>query len=256
MTKERAAERLVGRVAIASALAAGRRAVYVLHVERRRGDRRLQALAEAARSRKVAVREVSRDELDRLAGGAGHGGCAAEVSVRAPDELEDVLAAAQASPPPFVVYLDGVEDPYNFGRMLRSVEAAGAHGAIVRARHWSWSGPDIARISGGAYDRLPLVMAREPVAALERCREANLRLIAAEPRGGSTYYEADLRGPLVLLVGGEKRGIARSLREICDERLSIPMLGGIISLAACDAAAVLCFEAARQRAVTGSGPGG
>ena len=197
---------------------------------------------------------VSREALTRLAGGPGHGGVVAYASARPWQAMEELLAAADEADTALVVAIEGIEDPFNFGRLLRTAEAGGATGVLARRRDWGDSSGDVSRVSGGSYERVLLAGVDELVPALERLRQGGLAVVAATPDGRQPCYAAELTRPLALVVGGERRGVSKHVLAMCDETVRIPTMGSVQSLAACDAAAVLVYEAVRQRHGPGTGP--
>jgi 23S rRNA (guanosine2251-2'-O)-methyltransferase len=239
--------RLVGPTVVAAALHARLRRFAAIYVERRSRDRRVQRLTAAAKSRRIAVRFRGRDSLTRLAGGPGHAGVVAFASARPWQTLDELLAAVGDAKPALVVAIEGIEDPFNFGRLLRTAEAGGAAGVLARRRDWGDSSGDVSRVSGGSYERVRLVGVEELAPALEQLRQRGLALIAGTPEGQQLCCAAELTRPLALVVGGERRGVSKHVLAMCDETVRIPTVGSVQSLAACDAAAVLVYEILRQR---------
>ena len=166
----------------------------------------------------------------------------------------EALAADRSDP--FLVMLDGVEDPYNFGAAVRSLYAAGVDGLVLRPRNWLSAGV-VARASAGASELIPTAVADSPEAAATILRGRGFRIASAAPgRGSVSLYEADLSGPLFVLVGGEKRGITRSFRDRSDLLIHIPYgRPGAEALGTAAAAAVISFEVMRRRMTAAPPPG-
>ncbi|HET8587531.1 MAG TPA: TrmH family RNA methyltransferase, partial [Candidatus Limnocylindria bacterium] len=203
-------------------------------------------IALLARDRGVPLERPSRQTIDAVAAGASHGGIVAEVGERHAVDLDELANASD----PFVVLLDGIEDPYNFGAALRGLYAAGATGLVLRTRNWLSAAAVVARASAGASELLPIAVVDEIASAVRRLRGAGLRVAcAAERPGALPIQQVDLRAPLLLLIGGERRGVMRSLIAEADVLLRIPYARkGAPSLGAAVAAAVIGFEVQRQRA--------
>jgi len=244
---------LEGRVSIEATLAAGVRPVLeILATEP--GDRRLSYLRRAAAAADVPIRRVTLDDLRRYATGTTHGGVIAVAGERSYLSIAELLGEAHA--PALAVMLDGVEDPYNYGQAVRSVYAAGADGLIVRERSWEHAAGIVARASAGASELLPTAMATSAEEAADACRTAGLTVACATTRADATWlHEADLTVPLLLIVGGERRGITRSFLDEADLLLRIPYgRRGAHALGAATSAALIAFEALRQRRTAGIGP--
>lgn len=238
---------LEGRISVEAALRGEARDVSEI-LALQPGDRRLARVRALAAERGVPIRMVSTADIDELASGRTHGGVLALAGERRYLPLEQLIG--QAGPSPFLVMLDGVEDPYNFGAAIRGLYAAGADGLIVRPRSWEQAAGTVARASAGASELIPTAVAETTERAAEICRAAGLRVVCAAARSDAlSMHDADLGGPLFLLVGGERRGITRSFLDRADLVVRIPYARPVLgSLGTATAAAVLAFEAMRQRA--------
>lgn len=195
----------------------------------------------------MALEPAERAEIEALAAGRSHGGVAALVGARRYLTIDELLERSGREA--LVVMLDGVEDPFNFGQAVRTLYAAGVDGLVVRARNWESAAGVVARASAGASELMPTAMAPTAESAAAAARGAGLRVAAAAARSGATpLTEADLRGGLFLLVGGERRGVTRSFLAACDLVVSIPSgRADAPELGVAAAAAVLAYEALRQR---------
>jgi len=241
-------EYLEGRTSILAALEARRRTLHEILVDRgAKPDKVADVLASAARHG-VPVRRVSQEEIEPLAHGRTHGGVIAVCSPRPLDTAADLMALLRRlKEPALLLLLDGVDDPRNLGMCLRSAEALGAHAVLVRKRVWDFDTVEVARPSSGAFERMPLVLF-EGSALIEELRAAGVVPIACLAGAVRSMYETDLKSPVALVIGGEKRGISAAVRALCVKRLAIPSKPGAASLSLTHAAAVVLAEAFRQRA--------
>jgi 23S rRNA (guanosine2251-2'-O)-methyltransferase len=170
------------------------------------------------------------------------------VEARAPAAVAEVLARAiERGEPALVLALDSLEDPQNVGTLLRSAEAAGVHGVVFPTRRQAPLTPAAVKASAGATEHLLLAPVDDLPGTLADLHVRGLRVVGTDADAALTYREADLRGPLVLVVGSEGRGLAPAIRRRCDVLVRIPMHGRIESLNAAVAGSVLVFEAAAQR---------
>lgn len=235
---------LYGLHAVEQALNAGRLLERIL-VVRGRGGRRLAQLLAAARAREVLVRFVSREDADRLARTQNHQGVVAVSGTKAYVDLEELLRSARQ--PALFVLLDGVEDPHNLGAIVRTAHCAGADGLILPTRRAVGVTPAVAKASAGAVEYLPIARVTNLARALARLKESGCWLIGLDERAPQAFTEVDLSLPCGLVLGGEGRGLHQLVREKCDFLASIPTYGAITSLNVSVAAAVILYEAVRQR---------
>lgn len=240
-------EQLEGRNPVLEALRSGRRVHRILLARGERHGAVLDILR-LARECGVPVEEIDRREMDRRARTRAHQGVVALAPPRAYASLDDLLERARArGEPPFVVVAAGLQDPQNLGSLLRSAEAAGAHGVLLPERRSAGLTPAAIKASAGASEHLPVVRVVNLARTLEELKEHGLWVFGADPAGDRSYFEADLRGPLAVVVGSEGEGMPRLVRERCDGLIRIPMRGRVGSLNAAVAAAIILFEACRQR---------
>ena len=239
-------ELVAGRHPVEEAFVAGRRARRLLVTPQRR--QALERLVLHATALRIPVVEVEGGTLTATAGFDGHQGVALVVEARrfaAPDEI--LARAIRRGEPPFVLALDSLEDPQNLGSLLRSAEAAGVDGVLFPTRRQAPLSPAAVKASAGASEHLLLAPVDDLAGALADLHLRGLRIVGADADAALTYREADLRGPLVLVVGSEGRGLAPPIRRRCDVLIRIPMRGRIASLNAAVAGSILAFEAAMQR---------
>lgn len=241
-------EILTGSHAVLEALRAGRRSlrrVWLARAERGGASDIIQC---AARERGVPVEVRPRADLDRLARGTPHQGVLVEAGPFAYARPEEILAAARrGGEAPLLIVLDGIQDPQNLGAILRTAEAAGAHGLILPRDRAAGVTPAVVRASAGAAEHVRVARVTNLAAFLERVKEEGLWVVGADPEGGQLLYRADLRGPLALVIGAEGRGLRPLVRSRCDVHVRIPLAGRVASLNASCAAAVCMFEVLRQR---------
>lgn len=240
-------EQLEGRNPVLEALRSGRPLQRILVA---RGERRGTVLdiLRFARELGVPVEEVDPREMDRRSSSRAHQGVLALAAPRAYATLDDILCnARERGEAPFLVVAAGLQDPQNLGSLLRSAEAAGAHGVLLPERRAVGLTPAAVKASAGASEHLLVARAVNLARAMEELKERGLWVYGADPTGDRSYFEADLRGPLALVVGSEGKGMPRLVRERCDGLIRIPMRGLVGSLNAAVAAAIILFEASRQR---------
>ena len=233
---------IYGINAVAEALRAGR--VQSIRVAGR-DDERLRRLLDDATARGVRVQHVTRDMLERESRGASHQGVIAEV-VALPEATLDELARA-AGRTPLIVVLDGVEDPQNVGAILRSVDAAGGTGVVRQSRRAAPLDGAAAKTSAGAVHHVPVAEVVNIARALEDLKRHGVWCVGLDADTETAYYELDLTVPTALVVGAEGHGLRRLVRERCDLLAAIPMAGHVSSLNVSAAAAIVLFEAVRQR---------
>ena len=163
-------------------------------------------------------------------------------------KLQDLLdIAAKKNEPLFILILDGIEDPHNFGAILRTAESAGVHGVIIRKLRQVQVNDTVMRVSTGAAKYIPVARVTNIAETISRLREQNIVVTGVEIDGKRLYNEADFKVPLALVVGSEGKGLARLVKERCDEIVRIPMRGQINSLNASVAAGIVLYEVIRQR---------
>lgn len=243
---------VAGRRPVEEAFAARREARRLLVVPERRAA--LEALVLHATTLRIPIVEVEGGTLTQLSGFDGHQGVAVALAARPQAGLDDVLARArERTEAPFVLVLDSLEDPQNLGTLLRSAEACGVHGVIFPTRRSAPLSPSAIKASAGATEHLLLVPVDDLAGTLADLRSRGLRLIGADEGAPLRFGEADLRGPLALVVGSEERGISGALRRRLDMAVRIPMRGRIASLNAAVAGSVLLFAAAEQRGTAEAG---
>ncbi|HSM37780.1 MAG TPA: 23S rRNA (guanosine(2251)-2'-O)-methyltransferase RlmB [Candidatus Limnocylindrales bacterium] len=244
-----------GRRPVAEALAAGRAATRLLVSRTARPNPELKAILAAARAASLLIESVPGDRLGRLAGFEGHQGVLLEVEPRRWSELAEILARSEAAGrDPILLVLEHLQDPVNFGALLRSAEAAGVDGVIFPERGAAPLSAAAVKASAGASEHLLLAQVDSLAEALHELTERGVRLVAADQDAGSHAWDTDLTGPLAVIVGSEGSGLSGAIRRRCDLLVSFPMSGRVASLNAATAGALLLFEVVRQRRAVRHGP--
>ena len=239
-------EIVAGRRPVEEAFAAGRETVRMLIVPHRR--QALETLVLHATTLRIPIVEVEGGTLTALTGFDGHQGVALVVAARRWASLDDVFAlAVSRGERPFVLVLDLLEDPHNVGSLLRTAEASGVHGVLFATKGAAPLSASAVKASAGAVEHLLLVPVESLGSALGDLRGRGLRLVGADADAALTYRQADLRGPLGLVVGSEGQGLSGAVRRRLDQVVRIPMHGRIASLNAAVAGSVVLLEAAAQR---------
>ncbi|MBQ9573284.1 MAG: 23S rRNA (guanosine(2251)-2'-O)-methyltransferase RlmB [Acidaminococcaceae bacterium] len=240
-------EIVAGRNAVFEALTSGRPVNKIYIKAGLQGGSLGKIIAEAQKST-VLIEYVQPEKLDRLAPGIRHQGIVALASPIAFSSLEDVLKRAAArNETPFLLLLDELQDPQNVGALIRSADAAGVHGVLLPKRRSCPLNMVVAKISAGAVNYVPVVQIGNIVQTLRSLKEQGFWVAGADMDGESLYFDADLDRPLVLVIGAEGKGLGRLVKENCDMLVRIPMQGGVNSLNASAAGAILMYEVVRQR---------
>ncbi len=200
-----------------------------------------------AKEQGVIVDFVPKEKIDAMAPGVKHQGVVAKVSEYKYAEMDDVFARAEASgEDPFIIILDEISDPHNLGAIIRTAECAGAHGVVIPKRRAASLTQTVALSAAGAIENMPVVQVTNLARTIEELQDKGIWVGAAD-MDGETYYEANLTGPIAIVIGNEGKGVGRLVKEKCDFVLSIPMYGKINSLNASNAAAVLMYGIRRAR---------
>jgi len=246
-SSDQAADRAVleGAVSIQAALESGSREIQRIYVQRDKQNRSIVQLERLASRQGLSLDRVDDAEIEAHTSGKTHGGVIALVG---PRQFLSLDALIEGKKRPFIVMLDGIEDPYNFGAAVRALYASGVDGLVVRPRNWMSAAAIVARSSAGATELMPTAVAETADDAAAFFRVHGLTVACATKDRAVPIYQADLTIPLFLAIGGEKRGITRSFLRQADLRLSIPYQRHFPrSLGTASAVAVLAFEAMRQR---------
>lgn len=241
-------EILYGRNPVAEALEAGQTPLDKILIQDGLRHAQLARIRSLAKERGIHYQFVDKRRLDALCQGENHQGVAALAAAHTYTPLEEILARAEAKgEPPLLVVAEGITDPHNLGGILRTANAAGAHGVVIpKNRSVSLNGT-VAKVSAGAVEYMPVARVTNIVQTLKLLKRRGLWIVGADLSGTQSHYDCPLTGPLGIVIGSEGQGMSRLVRENCDFLVRIPMLGEIESLNASVAAGVLLYEAVRQR---------
>ncbi|MCW8166732.1 23S rRNA (guanosine(2251)-2'-O)-methyltransferase RlmB [Verminephrobacter aporrectodeae subsp. tuberculatae] len=242
---------LFGFHAVGVRLKTAPQSIIEIYHEATRRDARMRQFLERARAAGVRLIETDGLRIAKLAGNHGHQGVAARVQpmaqVTSLDELLENLEAAGTGPAPLLLVLDGVTDPHNLGACLRVADGAGAHAVIAPKDHAAGLNATVAKVASGAAETMPYFMVTNLARTLGELQERSIWCLGASDDASKTLYQADLRGPVALVLGAEGGGLRQLTRKTCDELVRIPMQGAVESLNVSVASGVCLYEALRQR---------
>lgn len=242
-----------GRNAVLEALKAGR-PIDKLFVAKGDTDGSLSRIAAMAKKAGIPVVDIDRRKLDTMSVTGAHQGVIAACAVREYVSVEDILnTAKEKREDPFIIVCDEISDPHNLGAIIRTAEVAGVHGIIIPKRRSAGATATVAKTSAGAIEYVPIAKVPNIVSALDELKKAGVWIYGTSADGQNDLWETDLRGPIALVIGSEGDGMSRLVSENCDFKLSIPMKGSISSLNASCSAAIVIYEAVRQRSKLNKG---
>jgi 23S rRNA (guanosine2251-2'-O)-methyltransferase len=244
------AKRLIGGIhAVRTAIRHGAGNVSALWFDRSRNDKRLGQLLSEARKAGLRPEALDKAALDRLLPDANHQGVVAETvapAARGEAALDELLTALEV--PPLLLVLDGVTDPHNLGACLRSADGAGVHAVIAPKDRAAGLTPTACKVASGAAESVPFIQVTNLARTLKHLRDAyGVWAVGTAGEADSSLYQADLKGPLALVMGAEEKGMRRLTREQCDQLVYLPMAGSVESLNVSVATGVCLYEAVRQR---------
>ena len=236
-----------GRNAVIEALRSGT-AIDKIYLQKGETDKTLGHIASRARAAGTVVVEADRRKLDAMSRTHAHQGVIALASVREYVSVESILKSArETGEAPLLVVCDEISDPHNLGAIIRTAYCAGAHGVIIPKRRSAGLTSVVAKTSAGAVSYLPVARVPNLPALLKELKSQGVWVFGTAAGGTTDLYHVDLKGPAAIVIGSEGEGMSRLVEENCDFLVSIPMKGGLNSLNASAAAAVLLYEAVRQR---------
>lgn len=236
---------IFGRNSVIEALEASRKLEKVLVLDGGTGS--LRKIIGMAKDSGVRVEFVDRKTLDRLSGGANHQGVIAKGQMFEYSNVDSICeAAATNSEDPFILILDGIEDPHNLGAILRTGECAGVHGIIILERRAASVDSVAMKVAAGAAEYVKVARVKNLSRTLDELKNKGVWIVGLDMYG-ERYYEQNLKGPIALVVGNEGKGISRLIKEKCDYMISIPLKGKVSSLNASNAVAVAVYETLKQR---------
>jgi len=237
---------IIGRNAVKEALKAGRAADSLLIARGERTGAILPIIAEC-KDKGIIVKEVDRKKLDFMCGHANHQGVIMLAAAKEYSTVEDIFANAEGKgEKPFIIICDGLEDPHNFGAIIRSADVCGAHGVIIPERRSVSLSGIVGKTSAGALEYVPVARVKNLTETIKDLQSRGVWVYATD-MAGQSIYETDFSGSVALVVGSEGSGVSRLVRETSDQVVTIPMKGHVNSLNASVAAAVVMFEIAKKR---------
>lgn len=241
-------DKLYGRKPVLETLRSGSRAIHRIHLLNGAKDDTVYLIEEQARAKNIPISYESRHKLDVLAECDHHQGVVAVVAGYKYAGVRDLIAEAENKKEPlFAVVLDEIEDPQNLGAILRSVEAAGAHGVLMPRDRATGVTPTVVKVSAGAADHVLIAQESNLNEALRKLKDAGAWVVGTAADAESDFYQYDFTRPTVIVIGSEGKGMRRLVREHCDALVKIPMYGQVSSLNASVSAALLLYEVVRQR---------
>ena len=236
-----------GRNAVIEALRAGR-VLDKIFIQKGETDKALGHISSKAREAGIVVVDADKRKLDAMSQTHAHQGVIALAAVREYCSVADILAIAkEKNEHPFIIICDEISDPHNLGAVIRTAEAAGAHGVIIPKRRSAGVTSIVDKTSAGAVEHMAVARVANLTSAINELKDAGVWIYGTAAEGTNPLWKTDLKGPICIVIGSEGDGISRLVRENCDFLVSIPMKGKVSSLNASAAAAVLIYEALRQR---------
>ena len=207
----------------------------------------VSVLVSKARELGVVIKEVDSKKLDYITNNANHQGIVAFASIKEYSTVDDIMSIAkQRNQDPFIIILDEIEDPHNLGAIIRTAECVGAHGIIIPKRRSAGLSGIVGKSSAGAVEYMAVARVTNLARTIDELKELGVWIYGTDMTG-ETYYKADLKGAIALVIGNEGKGISHLIKEKCDVMLSIPMQGNINSLNASVASGIITYEIAKQR---------
>jgi 23S rRNA (guanosine2251-2'-O)-methyltransferase len=237
-----------GRNPVLETLYSARHVKRLLLAEGQREAPALASILKEAERRHIPVEVVPRPRLDSISHGAVHQGCIALVEERKYVTIDDILAsAASKNEAPFLLILDAIQDVNNLGSLIRTAEAAGIHGVVLPEHRAAEVNATVVKTSAGATEHLLIAQVTNLTHSIDQLKKKNVWVVGLDGEAKTPYHQANLTGPLALVVGNEGKGISRLVREHCDLLIKLPMHGQINSLNAAVAGSIAVYEALRQR---------
>lgn len=211
-------------------------------------DRVALELRDLANSKKIPFSFVTRQRLDHMTNGAAHQGVVARQSLRSYATVEELLEVSDSrKEAPFLLACFQLQDPHNLGSLMRTAESVGVHGIIIPKKKSVGLTPTVSKVAAGADNFVRLARVSDLASTMRDLKSRGLTVVGAHPGAGQDYWEADLKGPMVILLGGEGRGLDSRLLSICDILVHIPHAGRINSLNVGVAGALILYEVMRKR---------
>ncbi len=238
-------EYIIGRNPVLEVLKSGKN-IEKLYIQKGELKGSINKILGIAKDKNIMVQRVDKNKLDQISQG-NHQGVVALVTPFLYSSVENILENAEKQKEaPFILILDGIEDPHNLGAIIRTAECGGAHGVIIPKRRSAGVTSTVYKSSAGAVEYIPVARVNNISDTIENLKDSGLWIYGADMEGENYYFSTELKGPIALVIGSEGCGLSRLVREKCDFLLKIPMLGEISSLNASNAASILIYEIVRQ----------
>lgn len=237
-------DKIIGRNPVMEAIRSGREIDKIL-IKKGSFEGSIVPIIKKAKQKGIIIQEAEKQKLDQLADGGNHQGIVAFTAAHEYASVEDIFEHAKGNPP-FIIICDKITDPHNLGSILRTANCTGADGVIIPKRNGVGLSGTVAKTSAGAVEYTPVARVTNIAQTIDMLKERGLWIAGAD-MDGEEMYSANLTGGIGLVIGSEGEGISRLVKEKCDFLVKIPMFGEINSLNASVAAAVLMYEATRQR---------
>ncbi len=250
LDKSQSSDQLEGRNPVLEALKAGRTVnkLWLLKSDSGAYDPTIKYIISLAREKNIPIAEVPKAALEQMAITRNHQGIIAQIAAHDYVEIDDILSLARdRGEAPFLLMLDELKDAYNLGSILRIADCAGVHGVIIPKHRSVGLDSQVARASAGAIEHVPVARVTNLSSTILELKKEGFWVAGTDAEGRTAYYSADLKGPLLIVIGSEGEGISKNIKDKCDFLLSIPMQGKVNSLNAAVATGIVVFEAKRQR---------
>jgi len=237
---------LFGFHAVTVRLKSAPKSIHEIHIDASRRDQRMRQFVERAKEAGARLIDSDDERLRKICGTHRHQGVVARVeTIAMSHSLDDTLDAVEADP--LLLVLDGITDPHNLGACLRVADGAGAHAVIAPRDHAVGVNATVAKVASGAADTVPYFMVTNLARTLNELKERNIQIVGTSDDAVQSIFDADLRGPLALVMGAEGSGMRQLTRKTCDRLVHLPMHGAVESLNVSVASGVCLYEAVRQR---------
>lgn len=240
-------DQVEGRNSVIELLESGRdiNKIFIQNGEKHGSINKIIAMA---KERKIIVNQVDKNKISQMAQTINHQGVIAIVPPFNYVEVEDIISEANSrQKDPFIVILDGIEDPHNLGSIIRTAETAGVHGIIIPKRRAASVNATVDKVSAGAVEHMKIARVNNLVETMKYLKEQGLWICGTDMDTNTYYYDQDLKGPLAIVIGSEGFGMSRLVKENCDFLVKIPMKGKITSLNASVSAGIIMYETLKQR---------
>ena len=235
---------LEGNISVKAAIQAGKRRIHKIYVDEKKKDKDTSYILREARKQHIDIEAHKREEIDKIAQGKTHGGLIAFCGERSYQTLQECIHKDQT----FLCILEGIEDPFNFGHVLRSLHAAGCDGVIIPPRNWTTAAGVVAKSSAGASEYLSLIIVEDMESLLQEMKNQEITLIAAQRKDAISLYDYTFPQRVCIAIGGEMRGLSKVVEHACDQNLYIPYAKDFKNaMTASSSATIFAFEFLRQQ---------